>query len=287
MQPSPCSETTEPISINDTPLDAPWSESVPFCILLKLFHIKWTKLVQNHQKSMQPSPCSETTEPISINDTPLDAPWSESVPFCILLKLVHIKWTKLVQNHQKSMQPSPCSETAEPISINDAPLDAPWSESVPFWISLKLVHIKWTKSVQNHQKSMQPSPCSETTTPISINDTPLDAPWSESVPLWILLKLVHIKWTKLVQNHQKSMQPSPYSETTEPISINDTPLDAPWSESVPFWILLKLVHVKCSKLVYVFMSSMSEPVTSYNVKKRSALNRPMSIPFIGWFKALD
>ena len=41
---------------------------------------------------MQPSPCSETTEPISINDTPLDAPWSESVPFWILLKLVHIKW---------------------------------------------------------------------------------------------------------------------------------------------------------------------------------------------------
>ena len=212
---SPCSETTEPISINDTPLDAPWSEWVHFWILLKLVHIKWTKLVQNHQKSMQPSPCSETTRPISINDTPLDAPWSESVPFWILLKLVHIKWTKLVQNHQKSMQPSPCSETTEPISINDTPLDAPWTESVPFWILLKLVHIKWTKLVQNHKKkSMQPSPYSETTEPISINDTPLHAPWSESVPFWILLKLVHIKWTKLVQNHQKSIQPSPYSEIT-------------------------------------------------------------------------
>ena len=69
----------------------------------------------------------------------------------------------------------------------------------------------------------------------------------------------------MVQNHQNSMQPSPCSETTEPISINDTPLDAPWSESVPFWILLKLVHVKWTKLVYVFMSSMSEPVTSYNI----------------------
>ena len=103
------------------------------------------QMVQNHQKSMHPSPCSETTEPISINDTPLDAPWSESVAFWILLKLVHIKWTKLVQNHQKSMQPSPCSESTEPISINDTPLDAPWSESVPFWILLKLVHIKWTK----------------------------------------------------------------------------------------------------------------------------------------------
>ena len=201
---SPCSETTEPISINDTPLDAPWSEWVQFWILLKLIHIKWTKLVQNHQKSMQPSPCSETTEPILINDTPLDAPWSESVLFWILLNLVHIKWTKLVQNHQKSMQPSPCSKTTGPISINDTPLDALWSESVPFWILLKLVHIKWTKLIQNHQKSMQPSPCSETTEPISINDTPLDAPWSESVPFWILLNLVHIKWTKLVQNHDRS-----------------------------------------------------------------------------------
>ena len=256
MQPSPCSETTEPISIKDTPLDAPWSESVPFWILLKLVHIKWTKLVQNQQKSMQPSPCSETTEPISINDTPLDAPWSESVPFWILLKLVHIKWTKLVQNHQKSMQPSPCSETTEPISIHDTLLDAPWSGSVPFWILLKLVHIKWTKLVQNQQKSMQPSPCSETTEPISINDTPLDAPWSESVPFWILLKLVHIKWTKLVQNQQKSMQPSPCSETTEPISINDTPVDAPWSESVPFWILLKLVYIKWTKLVQNHQKSM-------------------------------
>ena len=96
------------------------------------------------------SPSSETTEPISINHTPLDAPWSEWVQFWILLKLVHTKWTKLVQNHQKSMQPSPCSEPTRPISIN-SPLDAPWSESVPFWILLKLVHIKWTKLVQNHQ----------------------------------------------------------------------------------------------------------------------------------------
>ena len=184
------------------------------------------------------------------------------------------------------MQPSPCSETTDPISINDTLLDAPWSESVPFWILLKLVHIKWTKLVQNHQKSLQPSPCSETTEPISINDTPLDAPWSESVPFRILLKLVHIKWTKLVQNHQKSMQPNPCSETTEPISINDTPLNAPWSESVPFWILLKLVHIKWTNLVYVFMSFMSEPVTSYNVKKWNALNRLMEGMLIGRFKAL-
>ena len=80
------------------------------------------------------------------------------------------------------------------------------------------------------------------------------------------------------------MQPSPCSETTRPISINDTLLDAPWSESVLFWILLKLVHVKWTKLVYVFMSSMSEPVTSYNVKKWSALDRPMEGRLIGRFK---
>ena len=119
------------------------------------------------------SPCSETTERISINDTPLDAPWSEWVPFWILLKLVHIKWTKLVQNHQKSMQPSPCSETTEPISINDAPLDAPWSESVPFWILLKLVHIKWTNLV--HLSPVPTGPVTRRNGPVAV-DGPVNGP---------------------------------------------------------------------------------------------------------------
>ena len=153
------------------------------------------------------------------------------------------------------------------------------------WFTLSGLNRSKTSKYRCSQKLLG-SPCSETAEPISINDTPLDAPWSEWVQFWILLKLVHIKWTKLVQNHQKSMQPSPCSETTEAISINDTPLDAPWSKSVPFWILLKLVHVKWTKLVYVFMSSMFEPVTSYNVKKLSALNRPMKGMLIGRFKAL-
>ena len=128
MQPSPCSKTTRPISINDAPLDAPWSEWVPFLILLKLIDIKWTKLVQKHQKSMQPSPCSETTWPISINNTPLDAPWSESVPFWVLLKLVHVKWTKLVYVFT-DLAHRCCWWTRRPvISVRRV-----WSPSAPLW----------------------------------------------------------------------------------------------------------------------------------------------------------
>ena len=115
----PCSESTEPISINYAPFDATWSETVPFWIALRLNQHKWTKLVQNHQKSWRP--CSETTEPILMNYAPYDTPWSETVPFWILLRLDQHKWTKLVQNHQKSWLARPCSETTEPISMNYAP----------------------------------------------------------------------------------------------------------------------------------------------------------------------
>ena len=181
-----------------SPFDGPWSETVPFRILFWLVNPKWTKSVQNHQKPLQASPCSETSRPIFMKPSPFDAPWSETVPFCVLFWLVHPKWTKSDQNHQQSLRTSPCSKTTGTIWIRPSPFDAPWSETVPFWILFWLVYPKWTKSVQNHPKPLQTSPCSETTEPILMKPSAFDAPWSETVPLWILFWLVHPKWTKSV-----------------------------------------------------------------------------------------
>jgi hypothetical protein len=110
----------------------------------------------------------------------------------------------------------------------------PWSETVPFWKFSKSVKAKLVKSVKNRQIPWHTSPCSETMGPIGTNDTPFDAPWSETVPFWKFSRSVKAKLVKSVKNRQIPWHTSPCSETMGPIGTNDTPFDAPWSETVPF-----------------------------------------------------
>ena len=112
--------------------------------LLNLFQIDSHEMVQIRPKQFRPiwlaRPCSELLKY-----------WTDFHELCTIrralvwngavldfFRLDQHKWTKLVQNHQKSWLARPCSETTEPISMIYAPFDASWSETVPFWVLFRL-----------------------------------------------------------------------------------------------------------------------------------------------------